>query len=129
MIENLMLIDDESVDQKLYRRVVESSGLVNTLHQFMDAESALAFLAEDGRPQIDAILLDINMPRMSGFDFLEAATAEFGDNFTKVAVIMLTTSARPEDEARARQFPVVKDYINKPLAREHLEKIAELLAQ
>ena len=74
------------------------------------------------RPPIDAILLDINMPSIKGFQFLDAATEEFGDDFGKIAVIMLTTSILAEDKRRASQHAIVKDYINKPLEHEHLEK-------
>ncbi|MEM6940244.1 MAG: response regulator [Pseudomonadota bacterium] len=127
MIPNLMLVDDERIDQRLYRRVIERTGLVDKLHQFMDAESALDFLDRGERPEIDAILLDINMPRMSGFDFLDVALERYGGQFTKVAVIMLTTSASKDDVVRALSFGVVKEYINKPLVRQHLEAIDALV--
>ena len=68
------------------------------------------------------------MPRMNGFEFLDAATAEFGNDFTRVAVIMLTTSISDADRQQAGRYDVVKDYINKPLAMEHLRNIDALLA-
>lgn len=127
MIENLMLIDDNAIDQKLYKQIIERSGRVVHLHQFTMAEEALAFLASDERPQIDAILLDIRMPRMDGFEFLDAAVAQHGENFAKVAVIMLTTSMSDADQSKARDYQVVKHYINKPLTTEHLVDIDKML--
>ena len=91
------------------------------------ADEALVFLRSPTRPKIDAILLDIRMPRMDGFEFLEAATAEFGDQFTDIVVIMLTTSVSEADKKRAQSYSVVKEYINKPLIVEHIERINELI--
>lgn len=123
MIPHLMTIDDEPIDQKLYKRLIERSGLVGTLHQHISAASALAFFSDLDHPPIDVILLDINMPAMNGFEFLEAATAAYGRSFVRRAVMMLSTSTRPEDQRRAMSYEVVTDFLYKPLTREHLERI------
>lgn len=128
MIDNLMLIDDNAVDQKLYTRLIRKSGLIREAHSFVMAEDALEFLADPASPRIDVILLDINMPRMNGFEFLDAATARFGDNFAKAAVIMLTTSISARDQQRAASYRVVRDYIHKPLEPAHLEKIDAMIS-
>lgn len=127
MITNLMLIDDNEDDQMFYRRIIKKSGLVESFYPFFLAKDALDFLRRNDRPEIDAILLDINMPGMNGFDFLDEATQEFGDSFAKVTVIMLTTSMLDEDQRRAAQYESVKDYINKPLEHEHLVNIDNML--
>ena len=129
MIDHPMTSDDEPIDQKLYKRLIERSGLVGTLHQHLGAESALAFFAAGDGPDIDVILLDINMPGMNGFEFLEAATARFGTHFVKSAVIMLSTSAREEDKAHARAFQVVRDFMTKPLTLDGLHHIDARLAE
>ena len=128
-ISTAILVDDEQVDQILYKMVIDESGLVQSLMSFRYAQEALDYLLKPNRPEIDVIFLDINMPRMTGFEFLEAATAELGESFAKIVVVMLTTSMNPDDEDRARQFPVVKEYIHKPLQKEHLERGVELLAE
>ncbi|MEM0942529.1 MAG: response regulator [Pseudomonadota bacterium] len=126
-IPHLMLIDDERLDRMLYGRVIERSGLVGETHSFALAEDALDFLRRPDRPQIDAILLDINMPRMTGFDFLDTAVAEFGSSFARVVVVMLTTSMAPQDRERAGRYQAVKDFLNKPLTIEQLRHISGLL--
>lgn len=129
MIENLMIVDDNEIDQKLYARLAARSGLVGRLHSFTMAPDAIDFLAQPDRPVIDIILLDINMPRMNGFEFLDAATQRFGHDFVRAAVIMLTTSMSDSDRKRAEAYDVVRDYIQKPLVMSHLEEIDAMLRQ
>ncbi len=123
-IGTLMIIDDNEVDQMLCRRLVKRSGLVDNVLGFLSAEDALEYLRSQTLPAADAILLDINMPKMDGFEFLDAATRELGARFARIVIMMLTTSLNPHDQERARQYPVVKDYCNKPLLLEYLERLA-----
>ena len=115
-IGTAMTIDDEKIDQILYKRIMERSGLVDNVIAFRMAEDALDYLKSPDREPVDVIFLDINMPRMNGFEFLDQATSELGDSFVDCVVIMLTTSLDPEDEKRARCFSVVKEYLAKPLS-------------
>lgn len=126
-IATAMTIDDEGLDQRLYRRIMERSGLVERVLSFRMAREALDYLKSEDSENIDVIFLDINMPQMNGFEFLERATAELGEGFARCVVIMLTTSLDPRDEARARQFDVVKKYLNKPLTLDDLRHVAGLL--
>ena len=111
----------------LCRRLVKRSGLVDNVIGFLSAEDALEYLRSQTLPAADAILLDINMPKMDGFEFLDAATRELGARFARIVIMMLTTSLNPYDQERARQYSVVKDYCNKPLLLEYLERLADEL--
>lgn len=124
----LMLIDDERMDQMMYRRVLSRSNLVDEVIGCATAMDALEKLRDPDFVPPDVILLDINMPKMSGFDFLDAATAEFGPDFTAAIVIMLTTSLDPKDIERAKSYSVVKDFVSKPLTDEALGTISHFLA-
>lgn len=126
-IDALMIIDDNSFDQMMYKRIVEKSGRVRELIQYVEAEKALEHLLDGTREQPDLILLDINMPRMNGFEFLEAATARIGADLCPI-IVMLTTSLHPGDEARARSFDVVHDFMNKPLTQAMLQTLGMLVA-
>lgn len=128
-IKTAMIIDDEVFDQKIYRRTIERSGLVEELLSFYAADHAIEHLSIHHDLIVDAIFLDINMPRMTGFEFLDQAVARFGPKFAKVCIVMLTTSLDPKDMARAREFDVVKDFLNKPLSMEHVRHVAELVKQ
>ena len=126
-INTVMSIDDCALDQILYKRIINRSEMVENVISFQLATEALAYLKSADCEKIDVILLDINMPRMNGFEFLEQAFEDLGSDFAKYIVIMLTTSLNPADTLRAKEFGVVKLFLNKPLRKEDLESIAGLL--
>lgn len=125
-IQTLMLIDDSDIDQMIYRRIINKSNMVGELVQFTEAPDALTFLQEPTTKKPDLILLDINMPGMDGFEFLEAATDKL-DVLNCPVIVMLTTSLNPKDEERARSYDLVHDFLNKPLTVDHLRSLGELL--
>ncbi len=125
-IGTVMLVDDNTVDLMLYGRVIKRSGIADRLISCQSADEALEIIRQGDIP--DVILLDINMPRLSGFDFLDTATREFGSDFCKV-VAMLTTSQDPADQSKANSYPVVKDFFNKPLDADQLTTLATLTSK
>lgn len=126
-IPRLAIIDDAEFDQMLYQRVIKRTGLVGETLCFFSAEEALHYFDNAEAQPVDVVLLDINMPGMSGFDFLEHAGSGSLPELADIVVVMLTTSLDPSDVERARKFNLVKDYINKPLEEAHLKRISELL--
>lgn len=126
-IGRIVIIDDSEFDQLMYRRLIDRSGMVGDLVTFLSGEDALAYFTRDDATPVDVILLDINMPGMNGFEFLESATRRLGPDFARIVIFMLTTSLNPRDIARAEASEVVKDYLNKPLEAEHLTRIARFL--
>ena len=119
-----MLIDDELVDHMQLDRLVARSGLVGKVLHFRLAEEALAFLQGPDRVEIDLLLLDMNMPRMTGLEFLTAAYAAMGPAFVRRCAVMLTTPLTLQNQARAEGFAVVKGFIRKPLTAEDLIAIS-----
>jgi len=121
------LIDDDEVDHRMYKRTISRSGVDWDVTMFTFADEALARLKATPELKVDLIYLDINMPRMNGFEFLEAALAEFGSGFASVVVAMLTTSLNPADRERAKGFEVVREFIHKPLTTEHVLEADRLI--
>jgi response regulator RpfG family c-di-GMP phosphodiesterase len=122
-----MCIDDETVDLMLSERALRRSGAFARILKFPVAEDALAHLRAHPEERVDVIFLDVNMPRMNGFEFLEAATGEFGPDFARHVVIMLTTSLHHADVDRAKSLRVIRDYLSKPLSVEEAVRLAELV--
>ncbi|MEM6386861.1 MAG: response regulator [Pseudomonadota bacterium] len=126
-IGKLAIIDDAEFDQMLYARIIARTGLVDETLCFYSAEEAVEYFKSPDSEPVDVILLDINMPGMSGFEFLELVSKDEFKEYADLVVVMLTTSLDPSDVARARSFDLVKDYINKPLEEQHIEQIIEML--
>lgn len=126
-INRAILIDDEKFDQMAYRRVMSSMPEIGEIVSFQYADDALAHLKASPQSEGDVIFLDINMPRMNGFEFLEAANRAFGSDFNASVVVMLTTSLNPSDVSRASEFRSVKTFINKPLTKAHIRDVCAIL--
>ncbi len=84
-----MLVEDDDVDALTTKRVLKEIKVTNEIIHTFDGEEALAYL-KDGKPKPCVILLDLNMPRMNGFEFLRIIKAD--ENLKKIPVIILTTS-------------------------------------
>ena len=127
MIGRVMLVDDEQIDQMFYKRILQRSGFVTEIFGYTDAREAIAHLENPDMPRIDLVLLDIRMPMMDGFEFLEAAEAHLGPKSRIPVVFMLTTSLSPHDRERAEDNPCVNGYLTKPLTKDYMETLARLV--
>lgn len=127
----ILLVDDDEPTNFLNRLAVEEVNCTNTIKVIPGAREALDYLACSGRPEPlnkdcpkpEIIFLDINMPAMDGWEFLERYEALPEAHKSSVIVIMLTTSFNPEDELKARSIPSVREFRNKPLTPALLQDI------
>jgi CheY-like chemotaxis protein len=122
----VLLIDDDEPTNFLNQLVVESSGYTEQIKTAQSGEEALNYLVNSGEndnPSPDLIFLDINMPAMNGWEFLDKYRNLDDAKKSKVVIVMLTTSLFPEDKARAYEIPEISGFENKPLTKEKLDKI------
>jgi CheY-like chemotaxis protein len=125
----VMLIDDSEADRLYTRIVLERSGLGCQVIAFESARDALAHLQEAGDEEdVQLILLDINMPGMDGFEFLEAWDSTPAAAARTAVAIMLSSSPHPADTERARRQARVRGYITKPIDREQALGLARYIA-
>jgi CheY-like chemotaxis protein len=127
-LRRVMIVDDDQFDQLAYKRILRKIDAAIEVIPFQYATEALEYLKIEEREEIDAILLDINMPRMTGFEFLESAQAELAERFAKEIVIMVTTSLDPLDQNRAKNFPQVRAFFSKPLTADNIETIDQMVS-
>ncbi|MEM6643671.1 MAG: response regulator [Bacteroidota bacterium] len=126
----ILLVDDDDATNFIHERIIRSSGLNCHIEVCTSARDALDFLSCTGDhstlkayPRPGIIFLDINMPGMSGWDFLEAYESLPEEQQSRIILSMLTTSLNPDDADRAKNHKHLKDFLQKPLTVEMLRKI------
>jgi len=115
----IWLIDDDNVTNMLNRFFLEEHYPSLEIRSFIYASEALEELKQ-GRDNPNFILLDINMPGMNGWEFLDALQQSEISSSKLPIIYMLSSSLDPEDEAKARKSALVKGFISKPLEVEKL---------
>ncbi|MFM7015200.1 MAG: response regulator [Bacteroidota bacterium] len=127
----LLLIDDDKINNFLNRSIIEKNcGNECIVSEYTNPEEAYDFLkhsilkATENCP--DVVFLDINMPEMSGFEFLERMRDEDVVP-THTKIFILSSSLDPGDIERSKSFTSVSDFISKPLDKDKIEKIKSLV--
>ncbi|MHA4810969.1 response regulator [Flavitalea flava] len=129
----ILLIDDDEPTNYLNRKVLEEAGSAYHIQIAESGQDALDYLMGNrpyGRskghfPHPDLIFLDINMPGMDGWEFLEKYSALPEEQKAEVIMIMLTTSLNPDDKRKAAKIPLIAGYENKPLIQLRVKEILE----
>ncbi len=126
-IQSIMIIDDEPVNNFICRRTIEHFDPNIEVIEFDKAKDALSYFESQSKKKDqrlpDVLFLDLNMPLMDGWQFLEQYKSLMPYFNNDIDLFLLTSSSFEGDLKRARSFPVISYYITKPLTIGVLEKI------
>lgn len=111
----VLVIDDSETDRLYAQIVLERCGQSFDVLAVESAREALDLLGGPDGGSVGLILLDINMPGMNGFEFLEAFERLPPDRRRSVIIVMLSSSPLPQDRSRALSHAAVRDYLTKPI--------------
>ena len=120
---NLLIIDDDSICSFINTRVAQTSGAFEQITSVHNGKDALDFLEDvcaGTTPAPDVILLDLNMPLISGFDFIEGFRKLPIPNKEKIDIVILTSSDQQSDMQHARDLGI-NHYLLKPLTVNDLQ--------
>jgi len=129
MIPLVMCVDDDPILLMLNELVLKEYAFCNELIKIESAELALEYFSQQSqKPLSEAVLpnilfLDINMPTMDGWKFLDEFTETFQQFHSKVSIVILSSSVNPADIERANKHPLVIGFMPKPMGDKELDEL------
>jgi CheY-like chemotaxis protein len=125
-INTILLIDDDQATNFLHKMVIKKADCAEKVHIELNGEAAINYLHsinEGKHPSPDLIFLDINMPRMNGWSFLEEYQKLQDQLKGKAVIVMLTTSLNPDDMEESKKYSEISEFRSKPMTQAMLEDI------
>lgn len=130
MAKTLALVDDDEIIVYLTQRIVSETKLVELMKVFRNGREAFDYISENRKsPDLlpEIIFLDLSMPIMDGWQFLEHFHKIKPDIEKPITIYVITSSTSSEDMNRAKQISEVHDYLIKPVTKAHfIEVISKL---
>lgn len=126
----VMLVDDNELDNFINQKTIEANHFANKVYLNTGSKSALEFLknleisgTETSNFFPEVIFVDLNMPMIDGFQFIEHLKNALPNNFKAIKIVILTSSITPNDKERAQKISNEIVFFNKPLTKEMLNQI------
>lgn len=127
MFNEILLIDDNEDDNFIHTRLIQKNNLSKGVTSFTSGLDALDYLKNNQGPNYvrpDIIFLDVNMPEMDGWEFIERYNAELSEEQkSRQVVVLLTTSDNPDDIKKSHNIPALFGFNTKPLTPEMISSL------
>ncbi|MDP5105379.1 response regulator [uncultured Polaribacter sp.] len=127
--QSICIVDDDEVYKFFVKKILKIKNLAEDVLTFPDGEVAYNFI-EQNKENIeklpDIIFLDINMPIMDGFQFMDEYTKLKTQILKKITIYMITSSIDPVDLERSKKYTEITDFISKPITAEVLQRIIKI---
>lgn len=128
--QNILLIDDDEISSIVSGAILREAKLASNIHMLFNGKQAVDFLTKRSLQDIEAVsnpmlvFLDLNMPVMDGFEFLEEFYSNEKFRPVNLKIVVLTSSAHPRDKEKAEKYPIA-GFVTKPLTPNKIKAILE----
>ncbi len=122
---NFIVVDDSKLDCFIAEKIIQNTGRSQSVRTFQQATEALEYvrtLTPDGEL---IIFVDIQMPLMNGFEFVEAFEGLPQETKEPICIYMLSSSINENDIAKVKGYPSIRQFVNKPLTASSIAVILE----
>lgn len=109
----LLIVEDDPIMSFLQKELIRKNGISDAPECFKNGKEALDYMTTAPKKNSYLVLLDLNMPVMNGWDFLDQL--EETEVVSRTKVVIVTSSVNKQEREKAREYPVVKKYLTKPL--------------
>jgi len=130
-INCILLVDDDMATNFINKKIIQKTNIVEHVHVALNGKEAIDYICGKGKfessdnkyPSPEMLLLDINMPVMDGWEFIEAYQ-KLDDAYKKnIKIIMLSSSFNPADKAKADSIKEISEFRQKPMDKVALLEI------
>jgi CheY-like chemotaxis protein len=135
MLDQILCIDDDPITLMLCKKVISKASFSNEIITARNGEEALQYfntikysnIENKSKKHPQLIFLDLNMPIMGGWEFLDHFSSTSYAEFHQIKVIVLSSTINPEDLEKTKTYPMVIDFLSKPISIAMLESLKETL--
>lgn len=123
-MSKVFIIDDDPIHHRIVQIIIVKHKIFENYQSFTDARIAVEFLTENAKTSAelpDIILLDLNMPHMDGWEFLEEFKIIKPQLQKEIKIYIVSSSVDEQDILRSKTYPFVSEFISKPLSPESLK--------